>query len=148
MVATSDNKSIEKPSAVTHGLPSTSEDPTPLPQTVIKSSLRPLPVEATQSQQEGTGLAFEGGVRKMSVPNVNKELPPITPDRDNSDTDLWGDTHDRFRSSKEYVATDDEAATAESTAVFSTGTATPPAGPSDPDAGVVPKQVSFADEQV
>lgn len=148
MVATSDTKSIEEPSAVTAGgddLPSTSEGPTPLPQTVIKSSLKPLlATQGTQSQPEGTS---ENGVRKMSGPNVNKELPPITPDRDNSDTE-WGEMHDGFRGNKEYVAADEEAAIAKSTAVFSTGTATPPAGLLHPDAGMVPKQVSFADKQV
>ena len=154
MVATSDTKGIEEPSAVTtvgDDLPSNSEGPTPLPQAVIKSSLKPLPpiavepLQGTPPQREGAGLTFENGVRKMSVPNINKELPPIMPGRDNSDTE-WGEMHDGFRDSKEYVAADEEAAIAKSTAIFSTGTATPPAGLSHPDAaGLVPKQVSFAD---
>lgn len=101
--------------------------------------MKPLPPIATtsindvQGPPEGAVLTPKNDMRKVSVPDMMKELPPITPQTEDSETE-WGELQGGGSATDEKVETlGDSAGTANSTAILSTGLAALSVGPANPD---------------
>ena len=58
--------------------------------TEIAKPLPPLTTTSTSDVPGGAALTLKGDMRKMSVPDIMKELPPITPQKEDSETE-WGE---------------------------------------------------------
>ena len=72
-------------------------------------------------------------LRKMSVPDVMKELPPITPEKEHSEVQ-WGEmVEDESKMYENSESSDSVAATTDSTAVLLAGLAAISVGPVNPD---------------
>lgn len=107
----------------------------PSPSAMAVEITKPLPriaIDNIQVPSEDATLTAKNDVRKMSVPDVMKELPPITPD--GGETEMgWPEMQKCETKMGEKTETASEAATVNATAILSAGLASLSVGPANPD---------------